>query len=107
GVRAPWALTPGLRVRTSVGVGVSVPLVPVTVTLAAPVAAVLDAVNVSVLPAVVEGGLKLAVTPAGRPLTLSATLPVNPPRGVTVMALLAVPPCVTVALVADREKSGT
>jgi hypothetical protein len=65
---------------------------------------VLDAVKVSVLPAVVE--LKLAVTPAGRPLTLSATVPANPPLRVTLMVLVAVAPCVTVALVADREKSG-
>jgi hypothetical protein len=70
------------------------------------VVAVADAVNVSVLPAVVDAGLKLADTPAGRPLTPSATLPVNPPVRVTVMVLEAVPPCVTVALAADREKSG-
>jgi hypothetical protein len=51
------------------------PPTPVMVTVAAPRAAVLDAVRVSVLlPPVVEAGLKLAVTPLGNPLTLKATL---------------------------------
>ena len=86
----------------------SVPLVPVTVTLTVPVAAVLEAVKVSVLLPVVEVGLKLAVTPAGKPLALRATLPVNPPEGVTVTVLLPLPPCATdtVAGLADKEKSG-
>src|SRR5215471_3981430 len=83
-----------------------VPLVAVTVTLAAPVVAVLDAVKVKVLVPVVEAGLKLAVTPAGRPLTLNATLPLNPPLGVTVTVLVPVPPWATVTAVAVREKSG-
>ena len=77
-----------------------------TVIFAVPVVAVPDAVKLSVLVVAVEAGLKLEVMPAGKPLTLSATLPVNPPLDATVMVLLAVPPCATVALVADREKSG-
>jgi len=31
-----------------------------------------------------EGGLKLALAPAGKPLALKATVPLNPPVGVTV-----------------------
>ena len=52
----------------------------------------LDAVNVSELVPVVEAGLNAAVTPAGSPLALKATLPLNPPVGVTVMVLVAVAP---------------
>jgi len=33
---------------------------------------------------VTEPGLKLALEPAGRPVTLKVTVPVNPPEGVTV-----------------------
>ena len=73
-------------------VAVSVLLVPVIITVAAVSVAVVDALNVTVLLPVVEAGLKEAVTPAGRPLALSATLPVKPPEGVTVIVLLAVAP---------------
>ena len=45
-----------------------VPLVAVTVRVAAPIAAVGLALRVSVLPDVDDVGLKVAVTPAGRPL---------------------------------------
>ena len=62
----------------------------VTVVALAP--AVPAALKVKVLVLVVDVGLKLAVTPAGRPLTLRATVPVNPPPGVTVTTLVAVPP---------------
>ena len=64
-----------VTVRVSVAVSMVDPLVPVTVTVAAPTVAVFDAVNVSVLPAdpVTDAGLKLAVTPAGRPPTVRAT----------------------------------
>jgi hypothetical protein len=75
----------------------------VTVVVLAP--ALAAAVKVNVLVPVVDVGLKLAVTPAGRPLALNATLPVNPPRGVMVTVLVAVPPWPTLALVAEREKS--
>jgi hypothetical protein len=75
-----------------------VPLVPVTVTVAAPTVAVLDAVKVSVLVPVVEAGLNTAVTPAGNPDAVKATLPVKPPDGATVMALVAVDPRLTETL---------
>ena len=55
-----------------------------------------------------EAGLKLAVTPVGRPLALRATAPVNPPVRVMLMVLAALAPWLTVTLagVAAREKSG-
>ena len=53
-------------------------------TLASPVVAVLDAAKVSVLVPVVDAGLNVAVTPAGKPPAASATLPLKPPEGVTV-----------------------
>jgi hypothetical protein len=50
------------------------------VTFAEPNGAALEAVKVTVeLVPVVEGGLKVAVTPLGNPLALKATLLVNPP----------------------------
>jgi len=85
-----------------------VPLVPDTVTVAAPTVAVLEAVNVSVLPADpdTELGLKLAVTPVGRPLTPKVTAPVKPLIEDTVMLLAAVVPCITVAPEPDMPKPG-
>lgn len=70
--------------------------------------AVLDAVNVSVLVPAVEAGLKLAVTPAGKLLAASATVPPNPFKGPTVKVLVAVAPCATEMLAgfALSEKSG-
>jgi hypothetical protein len=59
------------------------------VTVAVPAVAVALAVNVSTLLTVVGLGLKVAVTPSGSPDAASATLPANPPAGITVM--LAVP----------------
>ena len=56
-----------------------VPLVAVTVRVAAPIAAVGLALRVSVLPDVDDVGLKVAVTPAGRPLIENVALLVNPP----------------------------
>ena len=84
------------------------PLVPVTVTVADPEVAVAEAVKVRVLVPVVDAGLKLAVTPAGKPLAASETLPLKPLAGLTVMVLLPVPPCATerVAGFAFKEKSG-
>jgi hypothetical protein len=87
---------------------VRVPLVPVIVTVAAPRVAVLDAVKVSVLVPVVEAGLNAAVTPAGNPLVVKATLPVKPPVGATVIVLTAVAPRLidVVAGLAEMEKFG-
>jgi hypothetical protein len=95
-------------VRAIVVVAVRLPLVPVTVTVAVPAVAVLEAARVSVLVPVVDVGLKLAVTPLGNPLAVSATDPVNPFDGVTVMVLLPLAPWATesVAGLADSEKVG-
>src|SRR5262245_56055089 len=85
------------------------PPVPVTVIVAAPSAAALDAERVSTpLPPVVDAGLKFANTPLGNPLALKATLPVKPP--VLVMAIVLVPLDPRLMArpggLADREKSG-
>jgi hypothetical protein len=85
------------------------PLTPVIVTVACPVVAVFDAAKVRALAfPVVEAGLKLAVTPAGNPLALNATLPVNPPVRVIVIVLIPLAPRSIVKLVgfATSEKSG-
>ena len=63
------------------------------VTVAAPVVAVLVAVNVSTLLLVVGLVPKEAVTPLGSPETVRATLPVNPFRLVTAIVSAAVFPC--------------
>jgi len=84
-----------------------VPEVPVIVTVAGPVAAVLLAVSVSVLVVVAEAGLKAAVTPVGNPDAASATPPAKPFNGVTVTVLVPLAPWVTLAGDADRLKSGT
>ena len=65
-------------------------------------------VDVPVLPVIVPG-LKLAVAPAGNPVTVSATSPVNPLSAVLETEYVVVPPIATacVAGVADRAKTGT
>jgi len=82
---------------------VSVPEVPVIVTVAVPVVAVLLAVNVTTLVDVVGLVPKLAVTPLGRPEADKLTLPVNPPDGVSVTVLLPLVPCFTVKLEGEAE----
>ena len=63
------------------------------VTVELPVAAVVLAVNVSVLVLVAGFGLNDAVTPAGRPDdAVRVTPPVNPLIGVTVMVLFPLVP---------------
>jgi hypothetical protein len=64
----------------------------VTVTVAAPVVAVLLAVSVKVLVPVVLAGLKLAVTPLGRPEAERLTELLKPFTGVTVIVLVPLPP---------------
>jgi hypothetical protein len=72
-----------------------------------PVAAVLLAVSVRTLVLAVLAGLnEEAVTPLGRPETDSATLPVKPFCGVTVMVLVPLEPCVRVYGDAERLKLG-
>lgn len=90
-------------VRAMVVEWLSVPEVPVTVTVAAPVVAVALAVRVKTLVEVAGLVPKLAVTPAGRPEAERLTLPVNPPEGVTVIVLFPAVPCVTVRLAGEAE----
>jgi hypothetical protein len=98
-----------LTVRPTVAPCVSPPPIPVTVIVAAPSVAALDAARVRTLLAPVAGlVLKLAVTPAGSPLALNVTPPVNPPLRVTVIVLVPLTPRATVRLAGDedRAKSG-
>jgi len=71
---------------------VRVPEVPVIVTVAAPMVAVLLAVSVSTLEPVVGLVAKAAVTPEGRPEAASVTLAVNPLAPVTVIVSVALLP---------------
>ena len=73
----------------------AVPEVPVMVTVLVPVAAADVALNVATLEVAVDAGLNDTVTPVGRPVAVSATLPVNPLFGATVMVLVAPAPCAT------------
>jgi hypothetical protein len=75
----------GFTTRVTEAVCVVVPLVPVMVNGKLPVGVVLLVVIVSVeLPEVSGVGLNVPLAPAGNPLTVRSTLPVNPPLGVTV-----------------------
>jgi hypothetical protein len=79
---------------------VTLPEVPVIVTVDVPVVAVAAAVNVTTLDPVAGFVPKLAVTPAGRPVAASVTLPVNPFAPVTLTVSVAVLPCTTETLAA-------
>ena len=80
------------------------PDVPVTVTVAVPVVAVLLAVRVNMLVLAVPAGLKDAVTPLGNPVADKLTLLAKPFCGVTVMVLVPLPPCIMVRLFGDAER---
>jgi len=82
---------------------VKVPEVPVMVTVVVPVTAVLLAVSVNVLVAVARLGLKVPVTPLGKPVADKLTLPLKPFCGVMVTVLVPLVPCVTVKLLGDAE----
>jgi hypothetical protein len=86
---------PLVTVSEIVVVAFRLPEVPVMVTVAGPVVAVLLAVSVSTLLPVVGLVPNAAVTPLGNPDAASVTLPVNPSMSVTVMASVAVLPWVT------------
>ena len=75
---APWTE------RIVVAVRLRLPLVPVTVIVELPVGVVDDVVTVIVDVVVVGFGLKLAPAPAGVPLALSWTAPLNVLLGATV-----------------------
>lgn len=82
-----------MTVRDTVVVAVKLPDVPVIVTVAGPVVAVLLAANVSVLLPVEEGlALNVAVTPVGSVEVVNVTLPLNPFCAFTVIALVPLEP---------------
>src|SRR4051812_17692083 len=87
---------------------INVPLVPLTVTVAGPVAAVPLTSSVRMLVVAVLTGLNVAVTPEGNPDADKLTLPENPLRSLIVIVLVALPPCGAVTLLgeAESEKSG-
>ena len=93
---------------------VRLPLVPVTVTACVPAVAELLAVSVRVevalAPAVgaTEVGERAAVTPEGRPETVSDTAELKPSLLLTVMVLLPEAPCAIDRLLgaSDTEKDG-
>jgi hypothetical protein len=99
-------------VRDTLTLCVTPPPLAVTVIVEDPTMAVLSADNVRVevpLPgAAIEPGLKLAVTPVGRPEADSDTAELKPPVSEVEMAVPAEPPWVTVKLAGDalKEKSG-
>ncbi len=90
-------------VSETVVVRVRPPPVPVTVMVEVPAVAVLATVSVKVLVVLVEVGLKLADTPVGMPLALSATALLNPPVGETVMVLVPLLPAWIVRLAGAAE----
>jgi hypothetical protein len=79
--------------RAIVVLAVRLPLVPVMVTVEEPVAAELLAASVNTLDPVVGLLPNEAVTPLGRPLAASVTLPLNPLAGFTVIVLVPEAPC--------------
>lgn len=98
------AVADAATVTVTVVLAVKLPDVPWMVTVAKPAAAVALAASVSVLVPVAGFGEKVAVTPLGRPVALSVTLPVKPSAPVTVMVVVPLEPWVTFK-VADDEDS--
>jgi hypothetical protein len=90
-------------VRAIVVVFVRRPAVPAMVTFTRPVAAVALAVSVKVLVLVALAGLKIAVTPLGRPDADKLMLLLKPFTGLTVIMLVPLLPCVMVKLLGDAE----
>jgi hypothetical protein len=83
---------PPVTVNATVVVRVVVPDTAVMVTVAAPIVAVLEALNVTVDElAVVDAGLNVAVTPLGNPEALKATEPVKFVRLIEIVALPVAP----------------
>lgn len=94
----------GLTVSESVVELVKLPEVPVMVTVAMPVVAVLLAVRIKVLEPVVLVGLKDDVTPEGKPETERWTLLLKPFSALMVMLLVPLAPWTTVRLFGDAER---
>ena len=90
-----------MTVSAMVADAVSVPEVPLMVTLEFSIVAVLLATSVSRLLPVVGLVPNVIVTPLGNPDATRFTLPLNPFRSVTVMVSVVLLPCVTDTLLAD------
>ena len=93
----------GFTVRENVVELVKFPAVPVMVTVAGPVVAVLLAVNANVLVPVVLPGLNEAVTPAGKPEANKLTLLLKPLSALTETVPAALAPWTTVKLLGEAE----
>ena len=74
------------------------------VTVTVPVVAVLLAARLKVLVPVVLLGLKVGVTPLGKPVADKFTLALNPFCGVTVIVLVPLAPCAIDKLFGDAER---
>lgn len=85
-------------------VWLSEPETPVMVTVLVPVAALLLAVNVSVLVLVAGFGLNDAVTPLPIPEADKLTLPANPLDGVMMIVVVPLEDRVMLKLVGDADK---
>lgn len=102
-VKVGVACVTALMVRLMVVVLVRLPEVPVTVTVAVPVVALLLAESVRVLVPVVLLGLNEAVTPLGNPEADKLTLLLKPLDGVTVMVEVPLALWLTDRLEGDAE----
>ena len=87
-----------MTVRVTGVLTVSLPDVPVTVSVTVAGVAVLVAIRVNVLVEVAELGLKEAVTPEGRPETNRLTLPPKCPCGTIVTVLVTLVSCLRLKL---------
>ena len=101
----------GATFRVTFAVRDTGPLVPRIVRGYEPAGVVTLVTTVSVLApdVVMLVGVNVGVVPAGKPLTLNATEPVNPERGATVAVYPVLDPCTTLVDdgVAVTEKSAT
>lgn len=97
-----------VTVSAMVVLAVSVPEVPVIVTVELPAVAVLPAANVTTVLPVAGLVPNVAVTPLGRPDAANVTLPVKLPKSVTVTVSVALELCFTETDVAagDSVKLG-
>jgi len=92
-----------VTVKLIVVVWVMLPDVPVIVTVAVPSDAVALAARVKVLVVEAGLGLKVAVTPVGKPDAERVTLPLKPLEGVMVMVLVPLVPCTTLKVLGDAD----
>lgn len=93
----------GVTVTVIAMLEVKLPDMPVIVICDAFATALVAVLIVIVLEPVVEAGLKAAVTPAGNPVTLNATVPVNPVCGTTLTVAAALPPIPTLIFATEED----